>query len=237
MTKYNRRNSLQDFVHQVNKQLIVSCQALPDEPMYGPDIMSKMAIAAAEGGAKAIRANTPSDVYAIKQAVNLPIIGLYKENIDNYPVYITPTLKHAKQIAEAGADVIAIDATNRVSPAGDLCSYIDAIHKETKCLVLADVSTLEEGLEAERAGADLVATTLSGYTPYSNQIKEPDIDLVQNLSIQSQIPVLAEGRYQTYSQVNIALEQGALAVVVGTAITRPKEITKGFVEAIINNKA
>tara|TARA_B100000809_G_scaffold264489_1_gene320470 strand:- start:652 stop:1365 length:714 start_codon:yes stop_codon:yes gene_type:complete len=236
MTKYNRRNSLQDFVHQVNKQLIVSCQALPDEPLYGPEIMSKMAIAAAAGGAKAIRANTPHDVYSIKQSVNLPIIGLYKDNIDNYQVYITPTLKHAKQIAEAGADIIAIDATNRASPAGDLFSYIDTIHKETECLVLADVSTLEEGLQAERAGADMVATTLSGYTPYSNQMKEPDIELVKSLSSQAQIPILAEGRYQTYSQVNIALEQGALAVVVGTAITRPKDITKGFVEAINNNK-
>jgi N-acylglucosamine-6-phosphate 2-epimerase len=236
MTKAKRWDSLQNFINQVNKQLIVSCQALPDEPLYGPEIMSKMAIAAAAGGARAIRANTPRDVSAIKKSVNLPIIGLYKDNIDNYQVYITPTLDHAKQIAEAGADIIAIDATNRTSPAGDLFSYIDAIHVETECLVLADVSTLEEGLQAERAGADMVATTLSGYTPYSNQMKTPDIELVKSLSSQAQAPILAEGRYQTHTQVNLALENGALAVVVGTAITRPKDITKGFVEAINKNK-
>lgn len=223
---------LQQFVQQVNKQLIVSCQALPEEALFGSEIMAKMAISVARGGAKAIRANTPVDVRAIRQAVDLPLIGLYKEVLPGYDVIITPTLKHALAIAEAGADIIALDCTHRPHPEPDLKALIAAIHAQTDCLVMADISTYEEGLAAADLGADMLSTTLSGYTPYSPQQKGPDIDLVARLAVDSRIPVIAEGRYQTPQQVKQALESGAVSVVVGGAITRPRQITEAFVEVI-----
>jgi N-acylglucosamine-6-phosphate 2-epimerase len=223
---------LQKFIKQVEKQLIVSCQALPDEALFGSDIMARMAISVVRGGARAIRANTPVDVKAIRQVVELPIIGLYKENLPGYEVIITPTLKHALEIAAAGADIIAIDCTNRPHPEGDLADMISKIHDQTECMVMADISTLEEGLAAEAAGVDMLSTTLSGYTSYSPQQKGPDLDLVARLSARSTIPVIAEGRYHTPQQVRQALENGAVSVVVGGAITRPRQITESFVEAI-----
>lgn len=227
-----RLERVESFLRQVQGGLIVSCQALPDEPLYGAEIMARMALAAAQGGARAIRANTPADIQAIRRAVDLPIIGLYKENIPGYSVYITPTLVHAMAVAGAGADLVAIDATARPHPAGDLTGFIAAIHEQTGCLLLADISTLEEGLAAQDAGADLVSTTLSGYTPDSPQQEEPDLALVPRLAARLSIPLLAEGRYHTPEQVLAALDAGADAVVVGGAITRPHEITARFVRVI-----
>lgn len=226
----------QKFIKQVQKQLIVSCQALPDEALFGSDIMAKMAISAARGGARGIRANTPADVRAIRAVVALPIIGLYKEVLAGYDVIITPTLKHALAIAEAGADVIAIDATGRAHPEGTAADLIREIHAQTDCLVMADISTEEEGLAAEAAGADMLSTTLSGYTPYSTQQKGPDLVLVGQLAAKCRIPVIAEGRYHTPEQVVKALENGATAVVVGGAITRPRQITETYIEAIQHAK-
>lgn len=224
---------LAQFVAQVRGRLIVSCQALAHEPLHGAEIMARMAVAAQQGGAAAIRANGPDDVRAICAAVSLPVIGLYKEDVPGYPVYITPTLRHALAVAEAGAAVIAIDATDRARPQpGTLAEFIEAIHAQTGCLVLADISTLEEGIAAEAAGADMVSTTMSGYTEYSPQQREPDVALVAALARQVQIPVLAEGRYRLPDQVAAALDAGALAAVVGGAITRPQEITRWFVEGI-----
>jgi len=228
----SREEQLQKFIKQVEKQLIVSCQALPDEALFGSDIMAKMAISVARGGARAIRANTPVDVKAIREAVDLPLIGLYKEVLPGYDVIITPTLKHALAIAEAGADIIAVDCTRRPHPEGDLRELITKIHEQTDCLVMADISTCEEGLAAAAAGADMLSTTLSGYTPYSPQQKGPDLDLVTQLTDSSPIPVIAEGRYHTPQQVRQALLNGAVSVVVGGAITRPRQITESFVEAI-----
>ncbi|MFZ3070643.1 MAG: N-acetylmannosamine-6-phosphate 2-epimerase [Anaerolineaceae bacterium] len=228
----DRPTRLQKFVDQVYKQLIVSCQALPDEALFGSDIMAKMATAAAQGGARAIRANTPVDVKAIKEKVNLPVIGLFKEVLPDYPVIITPTLAHAKAIAEVGADIIAIDGTNRPHPEGDLAGYIARIHEATDCLIMADISNLQEALEAEKAGADMVSSTLSGYTPYTPKLEGPDLDLVKQLAEHLSIPVIGEGRYHTPEQVKQALANGATAVVVGGAITRPKEITMRYVKVI-----
>ncbi len=209
--------------------LIVSCQALPGEPLFGSNIMAKMAIAAWEGGASGIRCNTPSDIEEIRKVVPLPIIGLYKDGENE--VYITPTLHHARQVAQAGAHIIAIDGTQRPRPDGKrLKEIIDAIHVEMGKIALADISTFQEGLLAQEAGADMVSTTLSGYTPYSPQQIEPDIDLVAQLSRRLTIPVLAEGRIHTPEEARLALEAGATAVVVGAAITRPQLITARFVE-------
>lgn len=232
MDQEQRAEKLKEFIKQVNKQLIVSCQALSNEALFGADIMAKMAVAVERGGAKAIRANTPVDVKAIRQAVSLPIIGLYKVVLPDYPVIITPTLKHALALAEAGADVIALDATDRPHPEGDIRELIAGIHEQTNCLVMADISTLAEGIAAEKAGADMVSTTLSGYTPYSPQQDMPDILLVDELAQKVTVPVFGEGRYHTPQQVQQALNAGATAVVVGGAITRPREITARFVKEI-----
>jgi N-acylglucosamine-6-phosphate 2-epimerase len=224
---------LMALVEQIRGGLIVSCQALPDEPLYGSEIMARMAVAAYQGGARAIRANTPQDIAAIRQSVNLSLIGLYKEDIPGYPVYITPTLAHAQAVAAAGADVIAIDATARPRPQpGTLADFIAAIHETTGCLVLADIATLEEGVAAEAAGADLISTTMSGYTADSPQQSEPDVELVLHLSKQVSVPILAEGRYRLPEQVRTALAYGATAVVVGGAITRPQAITQWFVDGL-----
>lgn len=232
MNAVERKLKLENFVKQVSKELIVSCQAMADEALFGSEIMAKMAMAVAQGGAKAIRANTPVDVKAIRQAVDLPLIGLYKEVRPEWEIIITPTLAHALAIAEAGADIIAIDATKRLHPEGELKEYIEKIHEMTECLVMADISTFEEGVAAEKAGADMVSTTLSGYTDYSPKQEGPDLEIVRVLAEVMQVPVIGEGRYHTPEQVKEALRLGATAVVVGGAITRPKEITARYVKTI-----
>jgi len=216
------------LIGQLRGGLIVSCQALAHEPLYGSEIMARMALAAQEGGAVGIRANTPSDIRAIRAAVSLPLIGLYKDGSEG--VYITPTFMHARAVAEAGADIIAIDATLRPRPDGSRVEdLIGVIHRELGKPVMADISTLEEGVAAAEAGADLVSSTLSGYTPYSPQMSGPDLDLVRALAARLRVPVIAEGRVHTPEQARAALTAGAWAVTVGAAITRPQVITARFV--------
>jgi putative N-acetylmannosamine-6-phosphate epimerase len=190
-------------------------------------MMARMALAAQQGGAVGIRANGPPDIRAIKAAVSLPVIGLYKDG--DQDVYITPTLRHARAIVEAGADIVALDGTQRPRPDGSsLATLIAAIRVEWQKPALADVSTLEEGLSAQAAGADFVATTLSGYTPDSPALDGPDLELVRALVSQLSIPVIAEGRIRTPEEARAALAAGAFAVVVGGAITRPQWITAQF---------
>lgn len=221
---------LETFIEQVRGKLIVSCQALEDEPLHGADIMARMALAAKQGGAVAIRANSPIDIRAIKKQVDLPIIGLYK--VGNEGIFITPSRRHAVEIIEAGADVVAIDATKRQrQPNESLDAIIDTIHQHN-CLVLADVSTIEEATIAQDLGADLVASTLSGYTSYSPQLQEPDYTLIRAMSQSLTIPVIAEGRIRTPDEARMVLEYGATSVVVGSAITRPQIITATFAEAL-----
>jgi N-acylglucosamine-6-phosphate 2-epimerase len=223
----------QEWLKALRGKLIVSCQALPGEPLFGAEIMGRMALAAQIGGAAGIRANSPADIRAIRAAVTLPIIGLFKDHLPGYDVFITPTLDHARQIAQAGADVISVDATQRPRPEGlPLAEFIRRIKAETGCAVLADISTLEEAELAAEAGADLVASTLSGYTPYSPQIPGPDMNLVAEMAARIDKPCLAEGRYASPEQVVEAVRLGAYAVIVGGAITRPVEITTRFVRAL-----
>jgi N-acylglucosamine-6-phosphate 2-epimerase len=213
--------------------LIVSCQALENEPLHGSDIMARMAIAAEMGGAVGIRANTPEDIRAIRAAVKLPIIGIYKREYEDSEVYITPTFAEAQAVAEAGADMIALDATPRPRPRGEtLDQLIDRIHRELDLPVMADCSTVEEGLRAAELGADVVSSTLAGYTPYSRKTEGPDFEMLAELLDRLAIPIFAEGRFHTPEQVARALEMGCYAVVVGGAITRPQEITARFTAAI-----
>jgi N-acylglucosamine-6-phosphate 2-epimerase len=222
----SRTIRMEKFVQQVKGDLIVSCQALRGEAMFGSEIMARVAKSAEDGGARAIRANSPEDVAAIREVTRLFIIGLYKEELPESPIIITPTLKHALAIGKAGADIIAIDATNRPHLFGTLKDYISAIHDQTDCLVMADISNVDEAIAAEKAGADMVSTTLAGYMSYNPKTEGPDLEIVKAAAKKCKVPVLAEGRYSTPEEVKAALANGALAVVVGGAITRPWQITK-----------
>jgi len=224
--------TIREFLEQVQGQLIASCQALPEEPLHGSEIMVHMARAAKQGGARAIRANSPEDVKAIKDDIGLPVIGIYKDFLDGFDVYITPTMRHVKAIADTGAEVVAIDATRQEHPEGNLKDFIARIHSETPCLLMADISTYEEGMQAAEYGADLVSTTLSGYTPYSKKVDGPDLDLVEQLAKYCSVPVIAEGKYHYPDQAAAAIDHGAAAVVVGGAISRPQQITARFVQAL-----
>jgi N-acylglucosamine-6-phosphate 2-epimerase len=213
--------------------LIVSCQALEDEPLHGPSFMAAMARAAWLGGAVAIRANSPQDIAAIRQAVDLPVIGIFKQIVPGFEPYITPTLMTALQVSDAGADVIALDATLRAHPEGrSAAELIAAVKTTTGKPVIADVDNLEAAQVAAQAGSDAVSTTLSGYTRASPRREGPDFELIAALVKHLEIPVFAEGRINTPEEAFHALELGAFAVVVGGAITRPQLITRRFVSKI-----
>jgi len=224
---------LHPIIQALKGGLIVSCQALEGEPFFGSDYMSRFAIAAEMGNAIGIRANTPQDISAIKKVTNLPLIGLWKQEYSGFDVYITPTLREIEGVIAAGADIVAIDATLRTRPDGkNLADLVKEIREKHQVLLMADVSTIAEGEAAERMGFDLISTTLSGYTEYSPQSEEPDIQLVADLSRSVSIPVLAEGRIYSPEQAYQCLQSGAYAVVIGGAITRPQIITKKFSDAL-----
>ena len=219
------------FLSAVKGKLIVSCQALEDEPLHGAEIMAKMAVAAKIGGAVAIRANGPHDIRAIKQAVDLPVIGLYK--LGESGVYITPTFAAAAEIAAAGADVIALDCTDRPRPDGvPLAELLERIRKDLGLPTFADVSTLREARAAVDAGVAMAGPTLSGYTETSPAQAGPDFELLGQMIAQLPIPVIAEGRIHTPKQARQVLDMGAWSLVVGSAITRPRTITARFVCAL-----
>lgn len=212
--------------------LVVSCQARADNPLHGPVFMGAMALAAAQGGAIAVRVNGPDDVRAAKPA-GLPIIGIHKLFNPEAPVYITPSFAAAEALAEAGADVIALDCTPRARKGDDPAVLLRRIRDELGCETFADISTLEEGLRAADWGATYVSTTLSGYTAYTEpRPVGPDLALVEALAAQIDTPIVAEGRYNTPELARAALDAGAHAVVVGTMITNPREITRSFAEAM-----
>jgi N-acylglucosamine-6-phosphate 2-epimerase len=212
--------------------LVVSAQAPPGSPMRAPEHMAAMARAAAAGGARAIRAEGAGDVRAIKSAVALPVIGLRKRELADTPVVITPELRDAGELAAAGADVIAFDATLRLRAGGmPVDAFVARLRAEVALPLLADVDDFDSGVAARDAGADAVATTLAGYTGDGPPPPDPDVELVRRLAAELDCPVLAEGRYGSPEAVRAAFEAGAVAVVVGTAITDPLALTRRFVEA------
>lgn len=210
---------------------VVSCQARPDNPLHGPVFMAAMAKAAEAGGARGIRANGIADIAAIRAVTKLPIVGLLKRFEPEFPVAITPDLASALAVATAGADIIALDATARPRNGERLDDLIPLVRGRTGKPVMADVATLAEAERAAALGADAVATTLSGYThETAARLGEgPDLDLVAALVAALSVPVVAEGRFETPAQVREAFRRGAHAVVVGTAITNPREMTRRFV--------
>lgn len=216
--------------------LVVSCQALPGEPLFIAEggVMPLLAAAAEQGGAVGIRCNSARDVREVKAAVGLPVIGLIKKQYPPYEPYITATMAEVEALVAAGADIVALDCTHRervdgLSPAG----FIAQIRTEHPGLALmADIATLNEGLAAAEAGVDFVGTTLSGYTPQSQGAPAPNFGLVEQLVSKTAVPVIAEGRIRTPQQARQMLDLGAFCVVVGGAITRPLEITADFVKAL-----
>jgi len=225
---------MNNTIERLSGKLIVSCQALPDEPLYGAVYMAAMARAAAMGGAGGIRANGADNIAAICAAVSLPILGINKRRVEGFEVFITPDYEDARLIVEAGADVVALDGSAGARPGGEsLGEIIRRINDELKVPVMADCSCLEDGLYADASGADVIATTLSGYTKHGRPAQPgPDLDLISQLVEHVQKPVIAEGRFHEPREVAEAFEHGVFAVVVGTAITRPGEITKRFVASL-----
>ncbi|MEU1484665.1 N-acetylmannosamine-6-phosphate 2-epimerase [Streptomyces sp. NPDC005752] len=220
----------QDLADALRGRLIVSCQAPPGDPMRETSTLVRLALSAVAGGGCAIRANEPEVVAAIADAVDVPVIGLWKDG--DTGVYITPTVRHALAIVAAGAAVVAADATDRPRPDGStFAELVTAVHA-AGALVMADVSTLAEGITAAGQGADLVSTTLSGYVPGTPVQTGPDLDLVTSLSAAVPVPVVAEGRINTPEEAAEAMARGAHSVVVGTAITAPTVLTSRFVAGL-----
>ena len=221
---------VKDFIERVQDKLIVSCQALPGTPLDDSKIISAIAKSVELAGAAGLRVNGVNDIEAVRRDSDLPIIGIQKTSHRD-AIYITPKLEHARCLYEAGASIIALQATNpRTGDCTALEPLIDGIHG-FGLGVIADISTLGEAEEAMELGADMVATTLSGYTPHSRQLGGPDLELVREIASKG-IPVVAEGRYHTPEQVVRALEYGAISVVVGTMITMPDRITHYFIDHI-----
>jgi len=218
--------------------LVISCQALPHEPLFGSDHMAVMARAVKQGGADAIRANSPVDIRAIRAEVgDLPIIGLWKKDYEGYEMYITPTVEDAVAVYEAGADIVALDATDRPRPDGLTLEETIRRLNEKGIPVMADISTYEEGVNAAKWGAAYVSTTLSGYTPYTEHVQLPNFELVKQLSEANlPVPVVAEGGISTPEETKQALLSGAYFVVVGSAITRPQLIAAKFAAAVAELK-
>ena len=221
-----------DPLERLRGGLVVSCQAQANNPLHGPAMMAAMARSAVKGGAVGIRANGAADVAAIREAVEVPILGINKIADSRGQVFITPTAASAAEVISAGASLVALDGTTRPRPGGEtLANLIEVIHA-AGVPALADVATLRDGIYAIECGADAVGTTLSGYTDDSPRLDGPDFDLLRELVTRSPVPVFAEGRIWTPEDAQRAMALGASFVVVGTAITNPTAITNRFVAAL-----
>ena len=207
--------------------VIVSCQAEPGSPLDAPEHIAAMAISAERGGAVGLRIDHPLNVRTIRALTALPVIGIFKERWEGFDVYITPTFDAARLVVEAGADIVAIDGTHRRRPGGEtFAEIVRRIHAECGVPVMADVSTVDEAVAAVRAGADIVATTLAGFTPYSIRGARDNAALAARMTAAVPAPVIVEGGLWTVDDVRASFEAGAFAVVVGSAVTAPELITR-----------
>ncbi len=228
----------EEILERLEGGLIVSVQAEEQEPLGKPAILAAMSVAAVRGGAVGIRTSRPENIIAVRDAVPVPVIGIYKRQYASSEVIITPTVTEALAVKKTGIPIVAMDATGRKRPMGDsLENMVRELRKDTDILLMADVSTREEGIRAAELGFDLIGTTLSGYTPYSRNTGSeylPDFDLISELKneLGDDIPVIAEGRIWSPEDAVTAFRRGAFAVVVGSAITRPHLITARITEAI-----
>lgn len=229
-------DNMSENIKRIYKRLIVSCQALANEPLHSSFIMGRMARAAKEGGACGIRANTREDIEEIRKNVDLPIIGIVKRDYADSPVYITPTMKEVDELTAAGADIIAMDATCALRPGKlTLEEFVAQVReKYPRQLLMADCSTVEEARHADELGFDFLGTTLVGYTKQSegDLIDEDDFCIIKNILETVKHPVIAEGNINTPEKARRVLEIGCYSVVVGSIITRPQLITRTFTEEI-----
>ncbi len=223
-------------ISSIKGKLIVSCQALPDEPLHSSFIMGKMAKAAKQGGAKGIRANTSEDIKEIKKEVDLPVIGIVKKDYADSKVYITPTIDEIDDLVSTNVEIIAMDATKDLRPGG---IGIDEFFRKVKKkypnqLFMADCSTVDEAINADKLGFDFIGTTLVGYTDQSknDKIEENDFKILRDIIKNVDNKVIAEGNINTPEKAKRVLELGAYSVVVGSIITRPQVITKNFTDKI-----
>lgn len=223
-------------VESLKGRLIVSCQALPEEPLHSSYIMGRMAVAAKMGGATGIRANTMEDIRQIQEETNLPIIGIVKRDYENSQVYITPTMKEIRELMEVRPEIIAMDATGALRPQGrsleDFFSEVKEQYPDQ--LFMADCSTIEEAIRADVLGFDFIGTTMVGYTPQSTglKIENNDFEIIREILADVKHPVIAEGNINTPEKARRVIELGCYSVVVGSIITRPQLITKSFADAL-----
>ena len=227
---------MNEKVESLKGKLIVSCQALPHEPLHSSFIMGRMALAAKEGGAYGIRANTKEDIAEIQARVDLPVIGIVKRDYEDSKVYITPTMKEINELMEVKPDIIALDATHSLRPGG---RTLDEFYREIRKsypeqLLMADCSTVEEALHADQLGFDFIGTTLVGYTDQSRDLKieSNDFEIIRQIVAKVKHRVIAEGNINTPEKAKRVIELGAFSVVVGSIISRPQLITKSFAEAL-----
>ena len=226
----------EDRIRALKGKLIVSCQALPQEPLHSSFIMGRMARAAKEGGAAGIRANTKEDIKEIQEVTGLPVIGIVKRDYPDSAVYITPTMKEIEELMEVKPEIIAIDATGALRPGNVTLAYffhqIKEKYPEQK--LMADCSTIEEAFFADELGFDFIGTTMVGYTPQSRgmKIEANDFEILRTILKKVKHPVIAEGNVNSPEKAKRVIELGSYAVVVGSSITRPQLITKGYAEAV-----
>lgn len=221
-------------LEQIKGHLIVSCQALPHEPLHSSFIMGRMARAAAEGGAIGIPANTREDIEEIKKNVDLPVIGIVKRDYPDSKVYITPTMKEIDELMEVKPEIIAVDATISLRPGNVTLDefYHQIREKYPEQLLMADCSTVEEALHADELGFDFIGTTMVGYTEQSkgDRIEANDFEIIRTILSKVKHHVIAEGNINTPEKARRVVELGCYSVVVGSIITRPQLITKSFTE-------
>lgn len=227
---------MNERVKNLEGKLIVSCQALPHEPLHSSFIMGRMALAAKQGGAYGIRANTKEDIKEIQSQVDLPIIGIVKRDYEDSEIYITPTMKEIDELMEVKPEIIAVDATRAIRPGGLTLDefYSQIREKYPDQLLMADCSTVEEALHADELGFDFIGTTLVGYTRQSSSMKieADDFKIIREIVKCAKHKVIAEGNINTPEKAKRVIELGAFSVVVGSIITRPQLITKSFAEAL-----
>ncbi|MBR1622705.1 MAG: N-acetylmannosamine-6-phosphate 2-epimerase [Pseudobutyrivibrio sp.] len=224
-------------VASLKGKLIVSCQALENEPLHSSFIMGRMALAAYQGGAAGIRANTVEDIGEIKKNVNLPIIGIIKKDYADSEIYITPTMDEVDALVEEGIDILALDATDRLRPNGVTLDdfYNQVRSKHPNQLLMADCSTIEEAKKADELGFDFIGTTMVGYTPESKGmvLAKDDFAMLKEILASVKHPVIGEGNINTPEKLRRVIDLGCYCAVVGSIITRPQLITKSFTDALI----
>lgn len=226
--------SKEEIFESIKGGLVVSCQALPEEPLHSSYIMGRMAYAAFQGGAIGIRANTVEDIQEIRRTVDLPIIGIIKKVYGNCPVFITPTMAEIDALAEEGVEIIALDATERVRPDGKVIEEVfpEIRRKYPSQIFMADCATYEDAKKAVKLGFDCIGSTLAGYTEESKDASLPDFTLIERMVRDFDVPVIAEGGISTPEELKKVMDLGVHAAVVGSAITRPLEITKKFASVV-----